>query len=102
PYLGLHAPLRLLDRLLARVFQRTIFSHTDFDPRLVYGSWLFLAVMIFTCLHLLGRTARLRLFLWNVAAVVTIAGFLYVDYFFENSESHVVAGVFLRPVRGAW
>jgi hypothetical protein len=89
PFFLLHIvgdALLSLDRLFAKAFHGTIFSHSDFDPRLFFGKWLFLALVVFLCLTVLGRIARLRIFVVYVVGIGVVSGPLFSCKFPENED----------------
>ena len=99
----LQAPLRYINRQFGEALHWRAFSHGVFDPRLFYDSWLFLALIIFICLHLLGRIACLRMLTVYLAAGIIFAiplcsGDLSVDlrrvdgsYFLINGWHLIIA-----------
>ena len=63
---ALRAPLLFADSVLGRVAGHRIFTHSDFDPRLAYASWLFLALVLWASKELHVR--------WRIIFGIEVSG----------------------------
>lgn len=89
----LQTPLLSLERLLANLLHRAVFTN---DRRnLVFGSWWLLAVIIFVGVRALGRIVPIRNLLCHVVGVVAVVGPPFC-YFFMTIEGHLSTGAWLK------
>jgi hypothetical protein len=93
----LQEPLLSFDWLLYRSFHQIVFTHTDFDPPLFFGTWWLLSLILFICLRSLGRLTRVRIFLFCMAGCVTVSGPLFSGIF---ETSHLVNGYYTYTSEG--